>query len=612
MCRIAGLISKESIKDFYPVQRMLDAMKRGGPDDTGIFTSGKVCFGHNRLSIIELSNSGHQPMKSLDENVIISFNGEIYNFQIIRSKLQRLGHLFRSNSDTEVIIKAYENWGLKAIGMFEGIFAFAIYDKRIDKVFLVRDFPGVKPLYYSLSDQELVFCSEVKAFQAFKGDWKINKNWEIYFLAFGFMPFPFTTIDGLVELSPGTVLELDLTSFKSKEHVFYKRGNHKPIVTKEENALNIIHEKVQNALSKNLVSDASIGIFLSGGLDSSILALLADKKLSKIKTISVNFDEKDFDEYKYQSEVLLKSRHLEHTYHRVSKDMFFEGLNGYWEALDQPTVDGINAFFISKCAQAEGQKVVLSGIGADEVLGGYTSNRKLFIMNLLKRLPFKRNIAAFLATYKNSYSRIKFLELDSWVGDYLFLRGVYTTDEIARLTNITEQEIIKILNDLAPIFEFDRDSRNYVPTLEYDVYMRNQLLRDFDTMGMWHGIEIRVPFLDIELLKSISQISDVLVFKGNKFLLRQAFRNLIPSVLLKRKKKGFTFPFQLWLKESISEIDSLVVNDDNYVEIRNDFLTGQSHWSKFWVYSVSRKFRDLKGMEPSIENNLFKSINSSL
>lgn len=594
MCRIAGLISKKKISDPEPIQSMLAVMRRGGPDDTGLYCSEQVCFGHNRLAIIDTSKEGQQPMKSLDDSIVLTFNGEIYNYQEIRKKLQRIGFLFKSNSDTEVIIRAYEYWGIKCVGLFEGIFAFSLYDKKSNKVFLVRDYPGVKPVYYSLTNNELVFASEVKAFKAFNDNHQLTNEWEALFLAFGFLPYPFTTLKGVIELAPGSMLEVDLTDFSVKKHDFFRVENNSSFVKESKHALRLVKEGTEKAIIKNLISDAPIGVFLSGGLDSSIITALADRHVKRLKTISVNFDESEFDESKYQRDALKTTKHTEHTSHRISKEMFWEALPEFWQALDQPTVDGVNAFFISKCAKDEGLKAVVSGIGADELFGGYVSFKRIFWMRFLKLFPNKKTIGYFLGKlFKESFSRLVYLEMDTPVGDYLFLRGVYCPKQIAELTNSTEEKVIKVIGQVSIEIPFKENESQYVSFLESKLYLRNQLLRDFDTMGMWHGLEVRVPFLDIKLIKTLSKIHTKLRFKGNKYLLRKVFEPILPPSVVSRKKKGFTFPFGTWLMSSPEQLDESLDVSKPFLEVRNGFMSGKIHWSKLWVLIVRSRFKEL-------------------
>jgi asparagine synthase (glutamine-hydrolysing) len=606
MCRIAGVICKDKILDSSPVESMLATMWRGGCDDTGIYRSENVCFGHNRLAIIDTSKDGHQPMKSGNDNMVLTFNGEIYNYQEIRVKLQRHGYSFQTQTDTEVIITAYEHWGIKCISLFEGIFAFAIYDRQKDKIFLVRDYPGVKPLYYFLSEEKLIFASEVKAFKSFGINFVEKKDWEVLFLAFGFLPYPFTTIEGVIELTPGSVLELSIKDFSIKKNTFFEIAPDAEYFSSDRSGLERAQDSVEKAFLKNLISDAPLGIFLSGGLDSSIITIFADRHRKELKTISVNFDESSFDESFYQKEALKLTKHTEHTSHRISKEMFWDNLPEFFDALDQPTVDGVNAFFISRCAKKEGLKAVLSGIGADELFGGYVSFTRIFWLKLFRKFPIKKALSRFLGFFKDPLSRVVYLDFNNPIGDYLFLRGLYTPAEIAKLTDFTETQVISILKLVSIKQPFTKKDQEYVSFLESKIYLRNQLLRDFDTMGMWHGLEVRVPFLDVNLIKTLCKVNPKLRFRGNKYLLREIYGSQLPPSILTRKKKGFTFPFGLWLKGSIDAVDANVQSSKGYTEARAKFLSGQTHWSKIWVLVIREQFKSRRKTEMNYD--LLKSV----
>lgn len=609
MCRIAGLVSRQKILDNSLVESMLASMKRGGPDDTGVYSFEQVCFGHNRLAIIDVSKDGHQPMESVEGDIVLTFNGEIYNYKDIIKKLQLVGPPFNTGTDTEVIIRAYEYWGIKCVSLFEGIFAFSLYDKKNGKVFIVRDYPGVKPMYYSLSDSELLFSSEAKAFKTVAPNFPLTKDWEVYFLAFGFLPHPYTTYDGVFELAPGSILEINLSDFSVVQRVFFEQENASGFIKEKKQVFNLVKGAVESSVRKNLISDAPLGLFLSGGLDSSLITLLVDQMVLKVKTISVNFDEAEFDESRFQREVLRLTKHVEHTSHRISKEMFFNELPDYWKALDQPTVDGVNAFFITKCAHDEGLKAVLSGIGADEMFGGYHSFRKIFWMKLLKVLPYKRTIANFLGkSFKDLFFRISYLELGNPVGDYLFLRGIFCPMQIAEQTNLSENQVIEILNKVLVKSPYDKNHKHYFSFLDAKLYMRNQLLRDFDFMGMWHGIEVRVPFLDIMLLKTLDKIDQNLRLRRTKYLLKTVFSEILPRAVIVRRKKGFTFPFVTWLVNSSEELDKDIVYDKSFLKVRDNFLAGKSHWSKLWVLIVRAQFKRLN----TTQNAQFEFLRASV
>jgi asparagine synthase (glutamine-hydrolysing) len=584
MCRIAGIAS------FYPVEgrevkvnAMIKALAHGGPDDEGTYFDNQVAFGHRRLSIIDLSKAGHQPMISADSQVVISYNGEIYNYKKLRSELEKSGRYFKTESDTEVILQAYLHWGVQAFDKFEGIFAFALYDKTFNKVLLVRDHIGVKPLYYSLADDQLIFASEVRAFKAIDQNWKENNDWKILFLAFGSIPQPYTTLNEVFQVPPGHYLELRLDNFKHSiiEYYFPQQGQTNTKATAEE-LLAEMKLTLNNAVRKNLISDAPIGIFLSGGVDSSLLTLLADQLQDGIKTISINFDEGKFDEYPYQKMVLERTRNVDHTSHRVTEHMFWDYLPDIWKAMDQPTIDGVNTYFVSKCAQRDGLKAVLSGLGADEIFGGYASFKRIRLIKTIRSfIPFKRTISNLLGLINPAYRRLMFLDLQGAVGDYLFLRGIHTPDSIAGLLEISEQVVYDTLKKVNITLHSSSGHKEYASQLESKIYMTNQLLKDTDGMSMWHGLEVHVPFLDIELLRKVETIPHLYRYSNSqyKYLITESHLDTLPKAIIHREKKGFTFPMATWLKNNPQRFREMIHHNSSVDHVIEGFENGKEHWS---------------------------------
>lgn len=564
-------------------------MERGGPDDEGVFQDGKVVFGHKRLSIIELSQDGHQPMIGYEGEITITFNGEIYNYRQLKQELEAVGCIFKTKTDTEVIIHSYRTWGKAAFDRFEGIFAFAIFDKVKNVIVLARDHVGVKPLYYSFLNGCFLFSSEVKAFNAYDRKWPENADWQVLFLAFGSMPFPHTTLKDVFILKPGCWMEVQIESLTYKTESFQRSA------TSNEDYVELkrlIKTKVQAALNKNLVADAEVGVFLSGGIDSSLLTLLASGQ-KNVKTISINFEQAQFDESKYQKMVLAKVDKPNHESDTVSEHMFWENLNDVWCAMDQPTIDGVNTYFVSRFAHRAGLKVVLSGLGADELFGGYASFKRVSLMKTLRTIiPFKNIISKVLGMYKSSYKRLTYLTLPGAVGDYLFLRGIHPPDVIASFLNISEDSVLNILSAQEINVPRNLTPYQYASFLEINEYMTNQLLRDSDVMGMWHALEIRVPFLDIDLIRSLNKI-DVHQWEKQSYpkqFLVESFAGLLPEMVVTRRKQGFTFPLAIWLKNNKQALNALITHNTGSDKLLKSFYDGKSHWSACWSLAVAEQF----------------------
>lgn len=577
MCRISGFTHKDKKEANEKIRLMNKELSRGGPDDEGFYIDDTLCFGHRRLSIIDLSENAHQPMISEDGNYVIIYNGEIYNFREIKEELRKKGYKFISDSDTEVILKSFIEWGTDSFRKFNGMFAYSIYDKRNKKIYLVRDHSGIKPVYYSTNGERLVFSSQIKGIKAYNHLWEEEEKWKIYFLIFGFIPEPFTTLKDVFILPFGSYLEYDINS---RKHIIKKYFEFKfTREVKDENiAIERTSELLKESVRRHLISDAPIGVFLSGGVDSSLITLLADKWKDEIVTLSIIFDEEKYNESYYQKIVKerVKSKHYSF---KVSKKDFVNHLDNIMNAMDQPTFDGVNTYFVSMCAKNAGLKSVLSGLGGDEIFGGYPSFRRIESLMILKSLL--KDTKIFEYVYDDRMKRLSYLGIPNSISYYLSLRSVFTIDEISSLLDVDKKEIKNALQEIfwnKDIKYFGR--KNFVSFLEL-FYMRNQLLKDSDFMSMWNSIEIRVPFLDKELLEFVFSVDKKIRFKNVKYLLKEGFKDILPQEIIKRKKKGFSFPMKEWLKDF--EFTSL---DTSYLNKRKtkDFLRRKErlHWTKLW------------------------------
>jgi asparagine synthase (glutamine-hydrolysing) len=587
MCRITGIYhpSKNNLK--AQVTAMRDAMQHGGPDDEGIYVheSLPLAFGHRRLSLIDLSPAGHQPMQ--DEHLTIVFNGEIYNYKELKSTLQHYGYQFRSNSDTEVILKAYLHWGEDAFEYFNGMFALALWDEKKQQIILARDHAGIKPLYYYLNDECLYFASEIRAFQHAEKKFPENPNWRSAFLTFGHLPEPITTLKDVVPLEKGTTLTIDIPTLKAKKKQYFN-WKFSGELKSETEALQLMKETMEQAVQRHLVSDAPIGLFLSGGIDSSLLTLIAShSQKENLHTLSIVFNEKEFSEDKYQ-QLIIQKTNAKHQSFLVTKDVFNDSLADATRAMDQPTIDGINTYFISKYAKEYGLKAVLSGLGADELFGGYPSFQQQKKLDFIKKAPdsFLKGLQHLPdhRMRKLSYAGIK-----NSAAEYLFYRGIYTPIAVASLLDSTQNEVENQLDKLSNHYTLNglKDG-NRVSWLETNFYMQNQLLKDSDFMSMWHGLEIRVPFLDKEVMMMAGVINSAIKFRKSmpKYLLVKAFENELPVEIWKRKKQGFTFPFEGWLKENEFIKPSNKDEENLYTAFRNKRLS----WGRYWCALLMNRF----------------------
>ncbi|WP_114936931.1 asparagine synthase (glutamine-hydrolyzing) [Mucilaginibacter endophyticus] len=590
MCRIAGIINNKVQPEVLleKVKVMCRTLQHGGPDDEGVYYDQQehLAFGHRRLSIIDLSSGGHQPMTDTHGRTLITFNGEIYNYLELRGELTGLGITFKSATDTEVILQAYLKWGVEAFGKFRGMFAFALFDTARRLTYLVRDTAGIKPVYYTAQNNSLSFASEINALTAADIATQQDPNWPIRFLAFGHIPEPYTTLQQVYSLPKGHYLRWDHSLCTYKICPYQQQGN-KIRISDINEAREIIKQALTKAVKRQMIADAPLGVFLSGGIDSSLLTLLADEEKGRqLKTISIFFDEKQYDEQAYQKVILNKTRG-ENFSHLVKQEDFENHFGHIMEAMDMPTTDGINSWFISKYAHDNGLKAVLSGIGADEYFGGYPS------FNRIRYLGYLRNIPPFLFSsvhglLPDAYKKLTFLVDKSPIADYLLLRGLFSPGDISRILDTDTTQVRTVLFDSNRVPDSARYSPEQASWFETNLYMQNQLLRDTDVMSMSHGLEVRVPFLDEDFTATVQSIASDIRFNRQqpKQLLIESF-DILPASVWNRPKMGFSFPLQMWMREN-----PRINSPNNYrgklaqYNIQK-FKKGQIHWSKaFALYQI--------------------------
>jgi asparagine synthase (glutamine-hydrolysing) len=590
MCRIAGIISGglQPAALNEKVKSMCSALQHGGPDDEGIFSAGetKLVFGHRRLSIIDLSNNGHQPMADINKRAWITFNGEIYNYLEIKQELLSAGCQFYSGTDTEVIINAYLHWGISAFAKFRGMFAFALYDKVKSLTYLVRDTTGIKPLYYHIQDGQLSFASEIKALKIAGIVNEADPKWQTRFLAFGHIPEPYTTLKNVFSLPKGHYL---CWENKTGSHTIsaYSKLGAASYITNIDEAKAAIYDVLKTAISRQLIADAPIGVFLSGGVDSSLITLLAnEQKKAQLKTISIFFDEKAYDESAYQQLIFNKIQGDKFT-HLVKQQDFENSFPHIIQAMDMPTTDGINTWFISKYAQQDGLKAVLSGLGADELYGGYPSFNRIKYLKYLKKIPAALfSLAAPFAA--DQYKKIEYLSHKHPIADYLLLRGLFAPSDIAKILDTDIKQVNEILFSdtvLPGPAQYDKD---YAAWLETNLYMQNQLLRDTDVMSMSHGLEVRVPFLDEDFQNLTARIAPGIRFGDEaKKLLTDSFSTILPPEISTRPKMGFTFPLQQWMQQYPAISDDSLYHGKVAQNVIKKFKNNKAHWSKsFALYQL--------------------------
>ena len=580
MCGILGGVGNEKLSKNF-VDNHIDSLTSRGPDDKGKVSGGWGTFGHTRLSILDLSEEGHQPMVSNCGQFIIVYNGEIYNCNSLRNELIKKGHSFHSMTDTEVILEGFIRYKENFIEKLNGMFAFAIFDTKSKKLFLARDRNGIKPLYIRINNKTLLFSSQAASLSAQKGK-KYNKDSALLYLMFGSVPGANTIYKDVVAFPAGSYAYYE--NFKLNYTSFYKfetsgRENNDDIISKTRSL-------IFSSVKRHLNSDAPVGVFLSGGLDSSVISAVAKKYNNKIEAISLYFDNKSVSEEKYQDSV---SKHLGIKNHKlkVTEGMFIDNLNLFIKSMDQPSVDGFNTYLASKFAIKSGMKAILSGVGSDEIFYGYgTFSRYHILKKYLKSIK----IIAPIFKFFNKYKKLEFLKCNSEIGNYLSLRGVLTPSEVSKLTGVSKLYLYNLIDNLNNENSFSDDQfinsydKNGLFELQY--YMKNQLLRDSDQFSMAHSLEIRTPFLDNDLVDYILSTPSDYKIPGtyNKPLLVDSIGDLLPEEVFRRKKSGFELPLEEWMRSNPSQF-KISSND-----LWKKFEKNEVHWSKVWTLFVLEKF----------------------
>jgi len=624
MCGIAGIIARK-IKDkasmVDAVKKMMVAQIARGPDAEGfVEINDNIVFGHRRLKIIDLSEKANQPMSDAARKIWIVYNGEIYNFKKLRDELKYLNYEFRSNSDTEVIIAGYEKWGIeKLLEKMRGMFAFALCDVR-DKyqsvIYFVRDRLGIKPIYYHISPGMVMFASQVNALKAQDlvklSDIDISSI--IGFLIFGSVPNNRTYLSNIVEVPPAHYVEIKLSDddIKIDRRRYWKIPASEDVQNIDSLAKTMVVKNVsslfEEAVDIHLISDVGIGVFLSGGLDSSSITAIAATSLSNpVTTINIVFDEKSYDESYYAKAVAdkFKTNHMEV---KIDGRQFIKEIPNILRAVDQPSNNGVNTYFISKAARESGLTVLLSGLGGDELFLGYPYYLQLYKhaqwIKIAGKMPrfLLKCLDKPLPVLRNVWRRLNYLRDGKITSIYQIVRGMFSPNEIMNLLNLSEKEFNLSLKEIIDEIEdkgYDDIYKliDYINELDFNLYMACQLLRDSDAMGMAHSIEIRVPFLDhilVEYMRSLP-ISIKLNEHVNKNILVEMMRDKLPQEVLLRKKRGFIFPFDVWLKQEISGFCEYLydynVGNKKYLEfIIKEFTKGRLHWSKLWSCLILNAF----------------------
>jgi asparagine synthase (glutamine-hydrolysing) len=579
MCGINGFVVPPHREGFSDaLSRMNNASAHRGPDGEGVFfhDSGvhRVGLGHRRLSIIDLTASGNQPMHSYDNRYTLVYNGEIYNFKELKNELSRvssgsnhISYPFSTQSDSEVILAGYQRWGEDLPRFLDGMFAFAIYDKLKDELFISRDRFGKKPLYYYMDAGSLIFSSEIRSL--LESGWvprKLNRSALGEYFRYQTVHAPQTLVRDVFCLMPGHSMHFNSAGLLIKPYYTLNRE----IKNANSESPDLVRKNIKALLyasvEKRLVSDVPVGAFLSGGIDSSIVsAIMAEVSSSPVHTFSVVFDEAEFSEDDYST--LISEKYKTH-HHRInlSGRQLLESVPHALGAYDHPGGDGINTWVVSKAVREEGYKVALSGLGSDEIFGGYhyfrqageiMARRWLFSLPV----PLRKAMAGFYRSIKMDKTALKKAEiLCSPSGElrdiYKIFRSSFSPETLELLLEIPKPERDYLSELLAPVpGEKETGIYGFVSRAEICTYLNNVLLRDTDVMSMSHGLEVRAPFLDYRLVEYVISLPDTLK-KGSfpKSLLVDSLPGVLPPEIYSRKKMGFTLPWEQWMKTELKDV----------------------------------------------------------
>lgn len=622
MCGIAGIFGiKDKDQSTVIIQQMNDRIAHRGPDDQGTYTDEFVALGHRRLAILDLSPAGHQPMHSLDGNIEIIFNGEIYNFMEIREKIDNYD--FKTRSDTEVIIAAYLKWGKECVHRFNGMFAFAIWDKTKKELFIARDRLGIKPVYYYLDGSVLYFSSEIRSLLASgKVPKKINRNALADYFTYQTVHAPYTIIDKVLMLMPGHHMTVSMSGIKIEKYWDIISNRSKAAEGKSySDVCSDVRKLFEAAIKRRLISDVPFGAFLSGGIDSSaVVGYMSKVQQQPVKTFNISFDESEFSEAKY-ARIISEKFGTDHKELKLTPADFLAALPAAMSALDHPSGDGPNSYIVSKITRENGITMALSGLGGDELFAGYpVFNRSLQFESKkwLWNIPagIRKMMGAVAMKIKpgimgEKYNQLLSLPSGNVADTFPVSRQISTPDHISKLLNfpMPPDRVAEIVsNELRNHRELGVLTQ--VSVAEITTYMQNILLRDTDQMSMASALEVRVPFLDYELVEYVMGIDDE--YKTPSFpkkLLVDSMGDLLPDEIVHRKKMGFTFPWEKWLRNDLksfceTRIESLAkrpfINEKVLLNRWQQFLDGNPavRWPDIWIGVVLENWL----IENKIEN----------
>jgi asparagine synthase (glutamine-hydrolysing) len=638
MCGIFGIVARNAQVPADVLERATASLAHRGPDDSGTVIVRdsapeplEIGLGNRRLAILDLSPLGHQPMHDPETGNWIVYNGEIYNFRDVRNELDQAGTKFTSHSDTEVLLKAYARWGESCLTKFRGMFAFALWDARQHRLFVARDPMGIKPLYYAQSGAFFLFASEVRTIL---GTGLIPRRLDqaglLNYLAFGSACDPLTLVEGIHALPAGHSLTWQTGMIRQSRYWDLVDDNApsdratagvSPSAADRRQAASTLQAMLEEAVRLQLVSDVPVGVFLSGGIDSSALVSILSRGGVTPATFSIVFREADFSEAEFSRAVAKKFR-TDHHEISVSQEDARAAIPDALRAMDLPTMDAVNTYFVSRETRAVGVKVALSGLGGDEVFAGYSNFRTVPRMeqfaNCWKHIPHAARdpfASAFASLSRATDQNRKLASLVSDNGrvmhPYFLSRMLFTPSQLDELfPSATPEEASRASAEQRTLLQraLLLDPVNRVSYLESRCYMLNTLLRDADFMSMSQGLEVRVPLIDHRLAKTVLALPGSWKVSGGtpKNLLVEALQNSLPPEIVHRVKRGFTLPFEHWMRGELrTELEPVlamgigngplggILDAVRVRQVWEDFQRGATSWTRPWSLYVLHRWCEL-------------------
>jgi asparagine synthase (glutamine-hydrolysing) len=618
MCGIAGFVDFNKKTSMGTLKKMTDAMLHRGPDDAGyeIFEQGNasIGFGQRRLSILDLSPLGHQPMSF--EHISVDFNGEVYNFKEIKVELEAIGYIFKSWSDTEVIVKAYHCWGLEMLSKFIGMFAIAILDQKQKKVHIIRDRAGVKPLYYYWEDDLFLFGSELKAFYANEMFQKvIDVNSLALFLQYSYVPAPYCIFKNTFKLMPGHILSIDLDTKNQVVTKYWDVFNfyNKPkLKLSDQEAIDHTDKLLKSAYEYRMVSDVPVGVFLSGGYDSSSVAsILQTGRTERLKTFTIGFHENEFNEAP-EAKKIANYLGTDHTEWYLTSKEAGEVLSSIPEIYDEPFADNstVPTVLVSKLA-ARDVKVALSADAGDEIFGGYSKFNQSGRFTLGMPIALQSVLSGALSLINPDHIPY-FNKSFNFSTRYEKMKLIWKNHDPVQAMKyisqfITEKEAAiylgKDYEHYPTVFDTSIDSRdpndyvNRLLAIDYKSYLLDNNLVKVDRATMSVSIEGREPMVDHRIVEFTAQLSDSFKIREgvNKWLLKQVVHKYIPKEMMDRPKVPFLAPLMVWFKEDLKDQLRYFLSEESLnktglfdakpiVQLRDDYLSGMKvNYQKLWT-----------------------------